>query len=174
MTQPLFMTATLLSVVLSGCTPVTERPAPSLDSVVGSSHVHPARVERRLARGGPTQPKVNLPRLVSAQRVDVGRVVTVMVVVPGGHKLNADGPSWLALFEQPKDGPARRIFAADRDAILSGALVLPTLVPGQRYRLQGSLFFCSDGACLLQSHDQILQATPADASSLDVVLVGGA
>ena len=153
---------------------VTATVAAASDPGAENHHLRVASPQpaKRIVPALPKAPKERLARLVRVPTAHVGRVVTLRVAPPHDHHVNADAPSWIALFEQIDGQPAKRLFAVRRDAILSGALVLPTLETGHTYRLQGTLFYCTDGrgVCLLQSHDQELIADARDSSALDIAL----
>lgn len=74
-----------------------------------------------------------------------------------GWKLNADAPSYLAVFT----GEDNTLLAQyTREQLRAGAR-LPALKAGQRYILQGTLYYCEDkegSVCLIKSVEQPLHA----------------
>jgi hypothetical protein len=87
-----------------------------------------------------------------------------------GWKLNAQAPSYLALFEG-----AKHLVSFDREQLHAGPVALPKLAAGHRYRLQGTLYFCEakeGSVCLIQSFDQELEAASGGVTEIRIPLRG--
>lgn len=80
--------------------------------------------------------------------------VTLGVSLERGWKINAEAPSYLALYRA--DAVHSHVASFDRESLKKG-VVLPDLEAGGRYVLQGTLYYCEDKAgsvCLIKSIEQ--------------------
>jgi thiol-disulfide isomerase/thioredoxin len=94
-----------------------------------------------------------LPNLekMDAQEVAAGVPVGVALALQQGWHINAEAPSYLALFDEAK----KPVASFDLEAVKTQRVMLPALASG-KYRLQGTLYYCEDKAgsqCLLKSFD---------------------
>lgn len=92
---------------------------------------------------------------------------TIALGLQDGWKLNAEAPSYLALY-QAED----KAFLATYDkAALTVGAKLPALDAGKSYLLQGTLYYCEDvegSVCLIKSVEVPLQAADSGAQSVAV------
>jgi thiol-disulfide isomerase/thioredoxin/sugar lactone lactonase YvrE len=95
-----------------------------------------------------------LPNLLRQQWpvLQGGVPIKLAFQLPGGWELNAQAPNWLQLDDLDAN---QAVAALDAKQLLSAAPQLPPLLPGHRYQLSGSLYYCPHGAdsttCLLAS-----------------------
>lgn len=97
-----------------------------------------------------------LPSVESLPEQDVASVGTrLQLGLSEGWKLNADAPSYLALFTADE---YELVEQYEREALRKG-VTLPKLAAGQRYILQGTLYYCEDkegSICLIKSVEKQL------------------
>ena len=92
------------------------------------------------------------------------------VLEPGWH-INEAAPSWLALFDISKKPKLVREFS--QAEVVKTQIQLPKLNQTAKYRLQGTLYYCSTekgSVCLIQSTDQIIDVAIGGAPSIDIQL----
>ena len=97
-----------------------------------------------------------------------GEKITFELGMKEGWKINAEAPSYLALFEMKKSG-AELVQDFDTEALAAKKVVFGPLKARTSYRLQGSLYYCEekDGAqCLIKSVDSPI--VPAAVGKLSV------
>ncbi len=106
-----------------------------------------------------------LPNLeaIPALTLTPGKATSVEIGLKPGWKINADAPSYLALFTTDSTPKPLQVFSLEE--VKKKRITLPALENGS-YRLQGTLYYCEDkeGAqCLIKSFDAVLNAakTPA-------------
>ena len=71
--------------------------------------------------------------------------------------MNDKAPTWMAIFRM-NGNKAEPLREYTREELDGKPVKLPALSAGQ-YRLQGSFYFCKEGAgalCTIQSHDQAI------------------
>jgi len=110
--------------------------------------------------------QTTLPNLRHEAQTALGTGETTLTIqLPKEWKINEKAPSWLAIFD--KEGKLVKEFG--RDDLEKGKVKLPVLVPGN-YHLQGTFYFCKEGAgalCLIQSNDRTI-VVKAEVKAKDV------
>ena len=114
-----------------------------------------------------------LPQLQKTEPVSLAPTTIDLnfVLEPGWH-LNEAAPSWLALFDISGAKP-KLVREFSQAEVVKTQIVLPKLNQTGKYRLQGTLYFCSidkGSVCLIQSTDQTINVALGGAPSIDLQL----
>lgn len=103
--------------------------------------------------------------------LQAGKGREVQLTLPKGWKINKDAPSWLALFDTAKKQES--VWGVGTGALEAKKVILPEVVNGKPYRLQGTLYYCKDevgSLCLIQSVDQAVEVGSGGETALDIIL----
>lgn len=94
--------------------------------------------------------------------VRAGAEIPVTLLFEPGWKINKEAPTWLSLFAG--DESKSPLIRLEKNTLIAEQGRLPAMQPGQRYQLQGTIYFCQDGKeafCSIQSYDCPVRAEPA-------------
>jgi thiol-disulfide isomerase/thioredoxin len=125
----------------------------------------------------PMRINVRLPNTLASAEAQVNRTnPEVRILLPEMYKLNAEGPSYLRLFEgaPPKETLKREWKAEELQSSLT--LKLAELTSDVPYVLQGTLYYCLDAknaVCEIISIDQTIRVDPSGTEKFDIQIPGG-
>ena len=105
-----------------------------------------------------------LPNLEKSEPVDIAlnKSITITLGLKKGWHINADAPSYLALFALEDNNEFLQAQFA-HDQLKQKTATLPALNQHVYYRLQGTLYYCENKAgarCLIKSFDMPIKVKP--------------
>jgi hypothetical protein len=134
----------------------------------------PAADAAKQSVAAPKRISVRLPNTIGSAEAKVNRAnPEVRIVLPEMYKLNAEGPSFLRLFEgvPPKETLKREWKTEELQQSLT--LKLAELTSEVPYVLQGTLYYCLDAknaVCEIASIDQTIRMDPSGVEKLEITI----
>ncbi len=118
-----------------------------------------------------------LPNLQKSEAIKVksGSEISLKIDLKSGWKINELGPSFVNLLELKKKSQANLVANFDWNAIKKNQVKLPKLKSGNRYAIQGSIYYCEDkknALCYIKSYEQEMEGDSDEDISEVVIRLG--
>ena len=93
--------------------------------------------------------------------VNSDKDVKIKIILKDGWKINEMGPSFVSLLKFTSSSEADLIADFDWNIVQKQSIMLPKLIDGEDYLLQGVIYYCEDkqnALCYVKSYEQKLKA----------------